>query len=71
MAKSLTLSELTEEGHDFSLRMIKKFGNRVENKLEEGKTEAQTLAQMCSKRESLEAWARIVAEEKIQSTNIY
>lgn len=40
MAKSLTLSELTEEGHDFSLRMIKKFGNRVENKLEEGKTEA-------------------------------
>lgn len=33
MAKSLTVSELIEERHDFCLRIIKKFGSRVENKL--------------------------------------
>lgn len=38
MAKSLTLSEVTDEGHDFCLRLTKKFGSRMETKLEEAKT---------------------------------
>lgn len=37
MAKSLILSEVTDKGPEFCLRMTKKFGSRMENKLEKGK----------------------------------